>query len=361
MVSFEKALKKSLVLLTGEDVGLLLRAKTELTRYLSSQGLMEETESFPGQGDPSHWIAAATTLSFFADRRVVFVDNVLLADKKKLEKADWSLLSASGLLILFAGVDSTEYDKVQAFKSQVKAVIKVVEKAGGVVISTDIDPSKLGTELQAAAQAAGKKLSPRAAMVLQEMTGNASGDALNELEKLITYVGSAGEIKEADVAAIVIPSREWNVFQLVDGVTRGNPGLAMTQLHTLISTPGSLSDNAFRALFPMISRQMSLLWQAKIGIEMKVNWDRPSEDFLSKLPEKPKVTELNGYRRTPLLEVAKRVDFPQLARSFELLANADSELKGALPAFSVTESLERLVIELAETFAVKKPKLTILK
>lgn len=361
MDPFEKALKSSVVLITGSDVGLLRRAKGDLTRHLSERGWLEESESFPGPGDPIHWIVAASTLPFFADRRVVFVDQVLAADKKKLEKADWQSIPHSGLLVLIAGVDSAEYDKVQAFKSQSSAVVKIISKAGGAVISTDIDGAKLGPELQKSAQAAGKKLSPRASSLLQEMTGNVSGDALDELEKLITFVGEAPEIREADVEAIVIPSREWNVFNLVDGITRGNPAMAMRQLNTLISTPGSLADNAFRALFPMIARQISLLWQAKIGLDMKVNWDHPSAEFIDRLPDKPRVTEVQPYRRGPLLEAAKRIEYRQLARSYELLANADSELKGALPAFSVTESLERLVIEMAETFAVKKPVMRIAK
>ncbi len=344
----------SLVLITGADVGLLKRKRSELVQHLESAGLMEESESFSGQGDPNLWISAACTLPFFAERRVVFVDHALSIDKKKLEAAQWKNLPNSGLLVLIAGVDSSEYDKVQAFKSQSQALIKIIERAGGKVISTDIEPSRLGKELQDFAFSKGKKLTSRASELLVEMTGSSYGESLDELEKLVTYVGSANEIREADVEAIVIPCREWNVFHLVDGITQGNPAKAMKQLKSLIATPGSLADNAFRALFPMISRQISLLWQAKIGLEFKVNWGQPSPEFLAKLPDRPKITEVKGYRLNTFLDSARRIQYSQLTKSFELLANADSELKGALPSYSVTESLERLVIEMAEAFMVRK-------
>ena len=62
--------------------------------------------------------------------------------------------------------------------------------------------------------ASGKKLTPRAWVVLGEKTGFQLRSTVNALDKLLTYVGEKATIDEADVEAAVGKTREGTVFAL---------------------------------------------------------------------------------------------------------------------------------------------------
>jgi hypothetical protein len=49
-----------------------------------------------------------------------------------------------------------------------------------------------------------------------------------------------------------------------------------------------------------------------------------------------------------VLSVARNVSFERLNRCFTILADTDARLKGALDSFSSVETLERMVLEMAQ-------------
>lgn len=344
-------LSKPVVFLSSPDSGLLRRQYRDLRAQLVAADLLEDAEPFSGASDPQEWIAAAGSAPFIAERRVVIVRQVFQADKKKLDSADWSAVPASGLLVLVGDIETNDQDRLRSLKTQSDKLAKAVTKAGGLVAAAGAEPTKAIKMIQEAAEAQGKKIGPKTAELLLEMVGGHIGDALDEVDKLVLYVGDEPTIREADATKAVVPAREWNVFLLIDSVTAGNAAAALRQLRILISNPGSLTDSAIRSLLPLFVRQMSLLWQARMVIEGSFNLRNPSGSLLERLPDKPKIVELTPYRQNAIVSSGRKATFEQIARCWQLTADADSALKGALPSYSAEDTLELLVIEMARVFA----------
>ncbi|MGH2639434.1 MAG: DNA polymerase III subunit delta, partial [Rhabdochlamydiaceae bacterium] len=289
MQSIDKVLSNSIVFISGSDSSLLRRRYSQVRDELQNHELLEEAENYDGNSDPKTWIGAASTSPFLSSRRVVIVRKVFLCDRKRLESAPWNEVPSEGLLILVGDVDSSDPDKLKSHTTASESLSKLISKVGGLVLPSDIDPSKAVSTIQATAGSLGKKISSKASELLLDMVGGHLGDALDEVEKLALVSGNEPEIREGAVLSVVVPAREWNVFNLVDGVSMGSAPQALKQLRSLMTSPGSITDSAFRSLLPMLSRQISLLWQARIALDQKVDFQSPSPAYLELLPDKPKL------------------------------------------------------------------------
>ena len=179
------------------------------------------------------------------------------------------------------------------------------------------------------------------------MTGGSLSRALDELEKLVLYVGEAEGIREADIRAVVVPSREWNVFRMADAIMSGDVPEALRQLRTLVGTATKAEDAAFRNILPQLSRQLRLLWQGRVCLEAGCSPANVPAEIASAFPEKPNLARESPYRQGAVMAAARRIGFPQLERCMRVLSDTDARLKGSLTGFSPMESLERMVLEMA--------------
>ncbi len=352
MSLIEKALKHRVVLLSGEEEALRRRALHELLHAEALALDAFDLQEFEGGTDPQEWVGSASTAPFMGERRVAVVRHVLRGDAEKATCLQ--TLPASGLVLLVADEEAGDESKQQRLKTAKKHWEKVVDKAGGWVEKFATDPRKAQSTLKDDATRLGKELSPKAMQTLVEMTGGSLSRALEELEKLALFVGEERRISESDVQQIVVPAREWNVFRMIDAIVRGDAGEALTQLRILIGSPGKAEEAAFRSIFPLLSRQFRLLWQARICVEARVSPAQAPPEIALAFPDKPNLAKEQPYRQTALMTSAKRLTFAQLTRCFESLRDADARLKGLLPAYGTHETLEQMVLEMA---SVSRPAL----
>ncbi len=102
------------------------------------------------------------------------------------------------------------------------------------------------------------------------MTGGSLSRALGELEKLALFVGDAEGIREGDVQAVTVPSREWNVFRMADAIVAGDVPEALRQLRTLIRRQqtgrGGVSERPAAAL------SLSAALMARSGVRGGALW-----------------------------------------------------------------------------------------
>lgn len=349
-------MENRLVFIGGSEPGLRLEALQDLIKFLGPDGEQTETVT-AGDVEMGRWVASVATAPFLTDRRVLVVRQVLRANPSDfpggtdvpVRLPDWSLL------VLVADEEVARDDsQARSHESRRKAWETFVKKAGGFVFAPSPDARSYRQFLKSRAQSSGVKASDRALDALLEMCGGNLSRAIEELDKLVLYVGDAAEIKESDVADVVVPSREWNVFKMVDAVVAGNAFEALGQLKILVGTATKAEDAAFSRIFPTLTKSFRLLWQARVILDAKATLDLVPADVQACLPEKPNLLSEPDWRQRRTLQSARGLSLEQISVCLKELSDADARIKGMLPAFDAMDSLEQMVLRMVAT--VKPPR-----
>lgn len=337
-----KALAKQIVMLGGEEDTLRLDALNELVAAASG-GDDFDIENFSGDSsNPGQWLASCGTSPFLSPRRIAIVRHLLRNEDWK-EIADAKLPETS-LLILVADEEYSASDE-RKFVPRTKAWEKAVEKAG-LVYKFTIDPKAFEGYLQQAASEAGKRLTPGALEAFKEMTSMNLSHALGELEKVVIYVGEAPQITDQDVRALVVASREYNVFGLIDSIMQGKAGAALDQLRVLVGNTSKLETPAMRDVFPNLTRNLRTIWQARALIEGRGTLTSIPKHVSDLFPSHQSLLSQKDYPQKLAYRAAEKLTFDQIARCLEVLVMAESRMKGLEPSFSTKDALEMMVLEL---------------
>lgn len=346
-IDLAKALKHRIVLLSGEEEVVRRRALGDL---LGASGADEfDVESVEAGAQPQQqWIGSACTSPFLSDRRVVVVRKLLREDPP----TPLPELPESSLLLLVADDEiATDIDRQKRFDRVKKLWEVAVEKAGGLVHQGLVDPREARKELADAVKEWDKKLATTALDLLLEMTGGSMSRALEELEKAAIYAGAADTITETHVRAVTLASREYNVFRLVEGTLSGRRGEALRHLRTLMDSTNKPEELLFQRLFPEMSRQLRLLWQARICSEAGAQPSSAPPEIARLFASKPNLATQRDYAQRQYMKLARTVGFNQISECLRALADAEAEIKGLRPASGLTDTCERLVMRMADAAA----------
>jgi len=101
-----------------------------------------------------------------------------------------------------------------------KKVYKLIEKAGLIFESGTIYDNKVPAWIEDFVKAKGHHINPKASALLAEYLGNDLSKIANELEKLMLNVPQAQEINTKEVQDNIGISKEYNVFELQNALTR---------------------------------------------------------------------------------------------------------------------------------------------
>lgn len=348
MTNAEKLLKSRVVLIAGDEDILRREALKGLLSAAEVQADDFDLENFAADSSgPRDWIASVSTIPFLAARRTAIVRHLLRCDVDKLQGNDLAKLAETSLLILVADDEGGSDDKIQRSKTQRKAWEKAITAAKGSVIACDANPKSTLEALKKRLTEQQIKMSDRAIEALVEMTGGSLSRALDELEKLVLFVGPGNQIRETDVRSVVVPSRDWNVFKMVDAAVGGDVGEGLRQLKVLVGSSGKAEEAAIGRILPMVSRHLRLLWQGRLCIDAGCSPANAPENVRGLFPEKPNLTAEQPYRQGAIMTAARRIPLPRIEQCFRILADTDARLKGSLDSFSGIESLERMVLEMS--------------
>lgn len=333
----------------GEESGL---SREWLDGVLEAAGLVKDDFDLEirngDEGSPGDWFASVTTSPFLAERRVLVIRQANRWDPAKSPIPDLKGLPAASLLIFVGDEEATSDPSRQTkFASNGKAIATLVEKAGGKAVESKPDPAAAKNRLKTAIADDGRKITEGALESLLEMCGGRYSRAKEELDKLTLYAGSA-VIREADVEAIVVPSRDFQIFKLVDAIVANRVPDALKQLKAIVTSAKKPEEEAFRTIFPMVSRNLRLLWQARLCVDAGCAPQDPTPAVLARLPEKPDIRRESPYRSNSLVRTARGVPLARLARCLTIVADADARLKGQLDSYATMDSLERMVLEMAQ-------------
>ena len=109
--------------------------------------------------------------------------------------------------------------KYKKFDKRKKAY-KLIEKAGLIFESGTIYDNKVPAWIEDFVRAKGHHINPKASALLAEYLGNDLSKVANELEKLMLNVPKAQEINTKEVQDNIGISKEYNVFELQNALTK---------------------------------------------------------------------------------------------------------------------------------------------
>jgi DNA polymerase-3 subunit delta len=212
-----------------------------------------------------------------------------------------------------------------------------------------------------------KTIAPDAFTELQKKTGQIvsgrlyhdMGQMFDELNKLVTFVGTRQRIEKRDVEELVTRTGFDGIFSLTDAISQKSLPLALARLKSIMDKakqPGERDNTIF--IHIMLTRQIRLLLQAKLLLEngdLKQEMTRMSRDAFQnnvykKLPPDlidrlPDSKPLNLLKQHPYvlyltLRQAKNFEVQELVKAMERLLEADIQLKtGRLTPGLVVEML----------------------
>lgn len=341
-----------LILLATQEALLRARSLEELTGPARREQF--DYEEFVASDTPSsQWMASAQTSPFLSEIRVVVVRHILRINKV----ADYvggltdqlKTLPESSRLVLVADEEPGDDSRQTKFDAIRQEWVLLTKKIGGHVIDENIDEQQYRREIKEELDRRGLKASDRAVTMLLEMVGGSLSRAMEELDKLEMISSGNAMISEDDVQRIVIPTREWRVFALVDAALEGKENEALSQLRNLVGSQNKAEDAAFSRVLPTLSRQLRIIWQIRVVLDHGGSLSHIPAAAKKVLLGSPDIASEQEWKLRRPLSIAKRSSLEQIGNAICAVADADAAIKGILPGYSTLDTLERMVLSISES------------
>lgn len=240
---------KQIYLLYGIEDYLRKQYRDKLKNALLAEGDTMNYQYYEGKDiNVGALIDQAETMPFFADRRVLVIENSELFKRGGEQLAEYLANPAETAYFIFV---ETEIDKrSKLFKS--------VRDNGRAIEFTAQDEQTLKKWIRGLAGKDNKRISEDALNVMLEKTGTDMENVRRELEKLICYCLDREEIRREDVEEICITRISNRIFDMINAIADKQQKTALKLYYDLLE----LKEPPMRILF-LITRQFNLLLQVK--------------------------------------------------------------------------------------------------
>lgn len=241
---------KNVYLLCGEEAYLRNQYKKKLRDALAADGDTMNYSYYEGKDiNPRAVIDMAETLPFFADRRVLMIENSGFFKNKCEELADYMSVIPESTNFIFV---ETEVDKRSRFYKEVKKVGRVVE------FGTQKEDT-LVKWILGMLKKENKNITRDTLQMFLTKTGSDMQMIKNELDKLAAYTEGRDVITAEDVEEVCVTQTTNRIFDMVNAIAEGNQKKALELYEDLLS----LKEPPMRILF-LIARQFNQLYQVKL-------------------------------------------------------------------------------------------------
>ncbi len=309
------------------------------------------------------------TMGFLGGGKVIWLrDATFLGSGVIGESADVKARLDDLVKMIKAGIPQGQRLVVSAVKVDGRSAFFKACQSAGSVAKFEMPDKSYQLEQQARGTAsdafrkAGLSIGPDALEEFLDRTGFETRQIVQEVEKLVVYLGDRKSVQTADVQDIVSPSREAITWDLADAVgDRDLPGTLKVLRQLLFQGENEVGliislENRFRDLL-MYREALDRKWLSVSGQEpwLKVEW-RQSPDvdaFASSLAKDPRST--NVYRAGKLVAQARQYTRQELMRCQALTLSAHETIVSSTSAKELM--LEFLLIKIlgAARPAVIKP------
>ena len=252
----------SVYLFTGEEKFLIdVYVKRFVDTIFEGQDKMMNFDQFNlDNKDIDKIESSLETLPFFADKRVVLLENLDLfgaKNKARNERITSALSKLSDSTICFIVEDKID---------KRNKLYKYVNKSGTVNVFSFLSEKELIQYVARELSKSDIKISSGDGKFFIDTVGYELRVISKEVHKLVDYVGRNEIATRADIDAVCTKHLEAKIFELVDAVGTKNRERALFLYQDMIS----LKEPVTRILF-MISRQITLIYEAKLMKEKRMN------------------------------------------------------------------------------------------
>lgn len=240
---------KKIYLLYGDEAYLKKQYKDKLKKALVQPDDTMNFTAYEGKDtNPKEVIDLSETLPFFADRRVILIENSGFFKGSCEELAEYMPQVPDTTLFLFV---EEEVDKRSKLYKAVKNVGKIVE-------FTTQTEELLTRWILTRLKKEGKNITGSVMQLFLSKTGTDMGNIDRELEKLICYCMDKDVIEAKDVEAVTTEQTTNKIFEMVNAIAEHNQKKALDLYYDLLA----LKEPPMRILF-LLARQFNLLLQVK--------------------------------------------------------------------------------------------------
>lgn len=239
---------KPVYLLYGTESYLKKLYKDKLKDAILGDGDEMNYSYFEGKNiDTAQIISAAQTLPFFADRRLIIIENSGLF-KSQSDLADYIKSFPDTTHIVFV---ETEVDKRNRLYKAVKDIGTISEMNG-------MDETNLKLWVATLLNKDKKKITGDNILYLLSKTGTDMENIQNEVEKLICYAYDREVITAEDIDAVCTTQISGKIFAMIDAIGNKKQQQALDLYYDLLA----LKEKPMSILF-LITRQFNILIQVK--------------------------------------------------------------------------------------------------
>lgn len=241
---------KKVYLLYGEERYLIRQYRDKLKNAMASPDDTMNFSTFEGDDiNVKEIIDLAETLPFFAERRVILVEDSKLFKKGGDELGEY----------LAALPETTYFIFVEKEVDKRSRLFKAATKQGNAVEFTTQTDETLMKWVGGRIRKEGKNITQAAYQLFIGKTGTDMQNIEKELEKLLCYTMDKEVIEPEDVEAITTEQINNKVFEMVDAIASHKQKHALDLYYDLLA----LKEAPMRILF-LIMRQFQILLTVKV-------------------------------------------------------------------------------------------------
>ncbi|HKM34261.1 MAG TPA: DNA polymerase III subunit delta [Lachnospiraceae bacterium] len=240
---------EQIYLLFGDEGYLRKQYKDKLMQALSAEGDTMNTHYYEGKDiNIGKIIDLAETLPFFAERRVIVMENTGFFKSGGEQLATYLEKPAPTVFFVFVEAEVDKRSKV----------FKLVNKTGHAAEFKVQDDQTLVRWIAGILKKDNKKITENNVKYFLEKTGTEMGNIRTELEKLVCYCMDKDVIEKEDIDAICTTRISNHIFDMVTAIGDKRTKDALNLYYELLA----LKEQPMRILF-LIARQCNMLLQAK--------------------------------------------------------------------------------------------------
>lgn len=309
---------KQMYLLYGEEDYLRKQYRDKLKEALVSPDDTMNYHYYEGKDiNVGEIIDLAETLPFFADKRVIILENSGLCKSGGDALADYLKQPAESVVIILV---ETQTDK----RSRLFKVIKDQGRACEFIAQNE---QTLKRWIASLAKQDGKKISESTAEFFLEKTGTDMANIRTEWEKLVCYAMDKEIIEPADIDAVCTQRVSNRIFDMVAAIAEKRQKEALDMYHDLLT----LKEPPM-GILALIARQFNLMLQVK-ELQQKGMGGRQIADKVGLAP-----FIVQKYERQ-----ASRFKMRELKEALSACVEADETVKSG--RLNDVLSIELLIIE----------------
>lgn len=236
-------------LLYGEEAYLKKQYKDKLKHAMVPEGDTMNFSAFEGKSiNPKEIIDLAETLPFFADRRVILIENSGFFKNACEELAEYLPQVAPATHFIFVEEEVDKRSKMY----------KAAKTSGRIVEFLPQNEELLTRWILGRLKREGKNITGSVMQLFLTKTGTDMGNIDRELEKLLCYTLDRDVITAEDVEAVVTEQTTNKIFEMVNAVAEHNQRRALDLYYDLLT----LKEPPMRIMF-LISRQFQILFHIR--------------------------------------------------------------------------------------------------